>query len=256
MLLNKIVIYIRQGYSLKENCNNTLYNKLNAKGFVPCHVAEVGVWHPNTSNVFSYIMDGVKTTLVEPDPYSISLINEKFKQNTVTLHPVAICDFNGEVELCKRESSTFVSSLPSSPAIVNDGCNVTDSERFVAKAVKFDEIDDGTIDLITIDTEGSEWSVVKNMVSRPIVISVETHGGLYVNPHIDELVEWIGINNYKLWYLDDSDSVFVLSDKIKISSLDKLNLLWCKIKIRLKFIKKSISKKLKGNLRAIKSERR
>lgn len=125
---------------MKENCNDLLYKKVNKKGVALSHVAEVGVWHPNTSNILNYITDGLKTTLVEPDPYSINLIKEKFNNSAVTLHEVAVCDFDGEVELCKRASSTFVSTLPSSPAIANDGCTVSDSEKFTAKAIKFDEL--------------------------------------------------------------------------------------------------------------------
>jgi len=36
------------------------------------------------------------------------------------LFPYAVFDYNGGIELSKRESSTFVSILSSSPALVND----------------------------------------------------------------------------------------------------------------------------------------
>ena len=107
------------------DCNSLLYKKVEAKGFKPSHVAEIGVWHPSTSNIYKYIQDGLRTTLVEPDPESINLIKKKFKNNkNVSLHEVAVCDFNGQVDLCKRESSTFVNNLPSSPALVNDDCGI------------------------------------------------------------------------------------------------------------------------------------
>lgn len=231
---------------MKENCNSQLWQKVSSKKFHPTHVAEVGVWHPNTSNIYQYIADGVKTTLVEPDPESIELIRQKFGSSNVTLYEVAACDFDGSVELCKRESSTFVSSLQSSPALVNDGCNVATSDKFVAKAVRFSEIDDGEIDLISIDTEGSEWFVIKNMVSRPVVISLETHGGIYKNPYLSEIREWLTNNNYKLWYKDKSDSVYVHNDDITVTIADKVFLFFMDIVIVLKSFRKLLSKKLKS----------
>ena len=231
---------------MKKSCNNLLYNKVKEKGFLPTHVAEVGVWHPGTSNIISYIDDGLRSTLVEPDPNSIKLIKKNFLKHNVNLHEVAICDFDGEVELCKRGSSTFVSSLPSSPALVNDSCNIFDSEKFIAKAIKFDKIDDGTIDLLSIDTEGSEWFVIKNMVSRPVVLSIETHGGMYTNPYIKEILEWLASNHYKLWFKNKSDSIYVHDDKISVTFFEKITLVFVNINIKFKSIKKNIIKKLQN----------
>ncbi len=227
---------------MKNNSNNLLHQKVSAKKYFPSHVAEVGVWHPSTSNIYLYIHENIKTTLVEPDPESVKLIKSAFsKNNNVSLHEVAICDFNGEVDLYKRESSTFVSLLPSSPALVNDNMDLDNTDKFTAKALLFSEIDDGSIDLISIDTEGSEWFVIKHMKSRPTVISVETHGGIYINPYINELNNWMQKNNYILWYKDKSDSVFVLKDSIPITFTDKLNLIAMNILINLKYVKKKFS---------------
>lgn len=227
---------------MSNNYNNLLYQKVSEKNFTPKHAAEVGVWHPDTSNVYRYIQDGLKTTLIEPDPESIKLIKAAFGDKpNVSLHEVALCDFNGHVDLYKRQSSTFVSLLPSSPAMVNDSADLQQTEKFTAVATLFSEIDDGTIDLISIDTEGSEWFVIKNMVSRPTVISIETHGGIYINPYMKELSDWMRENNYILWYKDKSDSVYVLSDKIDILPGDKIKLLLMNIIIALKSVKKRLS---------------
>ncbi len=231
----------------EENCNVKFYQTVKQKGFTPKVVAEVGVWHPNTSNVYSYIEDGIKTILVEPDPKSIELIKNKWnKKSNVKLYEVALCDFEGEIKLCQRESSTFVSSLPDSPALANDNCNIEESEEFTAQAMKFSTIDDGTIDLISIDTEGSEWFVIKNMISRPTIISIETHGGVYVNPYLNELKTWMNENNYVLWFKDKSDSTYVLKNKIDVTLFDKINLSLSTTLIFIKSIKKRISKKIKN----------
>jgi len=231
---------------MSKNYNNLFYRKVMAKGFKPSHVAEVGVWHPNTSNVYQFIQDGTKTSLVEPDPHSIKLIKEEFGRNeNVTLYELALCDFNGEVELCKRESSTFISGLPSSPALINDDCDVEQTDKFTAKASLFGEIDDGTIDLISIDTEGSEWFVIKNMKSRPTVISIETHGGMYVNPYLKELQNWMDENNYILWYKDKSDSVFVLKSVLTVDLTDRSQLILSDFLISFKANKKRLGKRIK-----------
>ena len=223
--------------------NSLLYRRVNAKGFRPSHVAEVGVWHPNTSNIYQFINDGVRTTLVEPDPKSIALIKSEFgKKNNVTLYEFAACDFNGQVELCKRESSTFVSSLSSSPALVNDDYEIIQADKFLVEARLFNEIDDGTIDLLSIDIEGSEWFVVKNLRSRPTVISLETHGGIYINPHIDDLRNWMHENNYLLWYKDNSDSVYVLRSNLSVSLIDKMRLVNSNFVVAYRSCKKRLRK--------------
>ena len=228
---------------MTKNINSLLCRKVKAKGFRPSHVAEIGVWHPRTSNIYQYIQDGVKATLVEPDPDSIALIKSEFvNHDKVTLYEVAVCDFNGQVELCQRESSTFVSFLSSSPALVNDDCDIEQADKFTAEARLFSEIDDGTIDLLSVDTEGSEWFVIKNMRSRPTVISLETHGGMYVNPFLDKLLEWMDDNNYELWYKDKSDSLFVLRGTISVSVIDKIGLFKSNLVISFKAGKKRLGK--------------
>ena len=230
---------------MNQGCNTRLYEVMNKKKIFPKYVAEVGVWHPNTSNVYSYIMDEVKTMLVEPDPESIKLIKAEFNKPYVKLYEVALCDFDGKVELCQRGSSTFVSSLSNTPAIANDNCNIDKSEIFTAKAIKFSNIDNGDIELISIDTEGSEWFVIKNMISRPVVISIETHGGIYVNSYSKEIKHWMQENNYSLLYKNKSDSVYVLKNRIKFNFLDKIKLVIQQLFIWLKKQKKKISKKIK-----------
>ncbi len=229
-----------------ENINSLLYKKVRNKGFKPSHVTEVGVWRPETSNLYQYIQDGIRTTLIEPDPTSIKLIKSRFCNKTnVSLHEVAICDYNGEVELFKCESSTFVSNLPSSPSIVNDNFDIQNDDKFIAEAKLFSEIDDGTIDLLSVDIEGSEWFVIKNMISRPAVISIETHGGMYVNPYIDKILNWANENDYVLWFKDKSDSVFVLKNVIPVSFWDKIKLRVYNIIIFMKSIKKKMGRVLK-----------
>jgi FkbM family methyltransferase len=201
----------------------TIFKKLNKKGFKPQHVAEVGVYFPQTSNIYDYALQGTRTTFVEPNPDSIQRIKQHFEGcENITLHEVAVFDRNASVKLVQREASTFLSIVDNSPAIVNDLYQVNQADIFEVDAVTFDKIDDGTIDLISIDVEGSEWYVLQNLISRPAVISLETHGGLYKNPNLERIINWMRDHDYNIWYKDRSDSIFVKNGVFDINLCDRL----------------------------------
>lgn len=226
---------------MNENPEKGLYLQLERRGFTPSHVAEVGVYMPETSNIFDYIEAGIRTTLVEPDPDSITRIRERFDgYDNITLHTVAAYDFEGKLDLSQRDASTFVSELEESPAIVNDGYVVTDEDRFSVACTTFDTLDDGTIDLLSIDTEGSEWFVIKYLTSRPTVISVETHGAAYVNPHLDKIEAWMSENGYGLLYKEKCDSVYTRLDKLPPGLGDKLALLFRNAQLGLRRFRKRL----------------
>lgn len=227
--------------AMNEQPLKNLYVRLEKKGFQPQHVAEVGVYVPETSNIFDYIEAGIRTTLVEPDPESIKRIRKRFDgYEHVTLHTVAAYDFEGELELSQRDASTFVSQLESSPAIVNDGYVVSSDDQFSVPCTTFDTLDDGSIDLISIDTEGSEWFVVKHLKSRPDVISIETHGAAYTNPHIDEIRRWMSANDYVVLFKDKSDSVYVRPDRVAPGVGDKVSLLFRNASLALRRFRKRL----------------
>lgn len=221
-----------------------IYIKSKQKGFHPKHVCEVGVYLPPTSNVIDFINEGVRTTLVEPDPKSIKEIKSIFKDKlNVILHPVAVFDYDGELELSPLAASTFVSTLTASPALINSSHVPKDEEKFTVKCLKFDKIDDGSIELLSVDTEGCEWYVIKNLKSRPSIISIETHGKYYTNPFIKEILNWIKTNDYKVWYKDSSDTVFVKKDLFDISLKERLQLILVNTMNELIRLKRYIKKK-------------
>ena len=204
---------------------NLLVKMLKKKNYLPHHVYEVGVWHPRTSNIKYYIEKDIKTLLIEPDLESIALIEKEWgdKKNLI-LKTFACTDFEGTIDLHKAGSSSFVSSTNNSPAIVNDSFDIKKNVSTKVDAKKFSSEDPGDINLISIDTEGSEWYVIKHMISRPDIISIETHGGYYINPYIEEIKKWMGKHNYALWFKDNSDSVYVKKDVIKINFIELLSL--------------------------------
>lgn len=212
-----------------------IYTKCRDKGFRPRHVAEVGVWLPGEANVLDFLEEGVRTTLVEPDPRSANAIRERFGRcENVVFHAVAVADEAGELELLQRGASTFASNLPSSPALANDRYVPADEDRFVAPARRFDELDDGTIDLLSVDVEGSEWFVLKHMQSRPAVLSVELCGKRYTNPYRAEIERWLAEEGYVPWYLDHSDLVLVRRGTIRIDARDRWRLAAARLRLALR----------------------
>lgn len=190
-----------------------IFRKLKKKNIHFDHACEVGVYTPGYSNIIDFIKTGIKTTLVEADSSIAEKLREYFKgYKNVTIHGCAIWDYNGTVKLYRARASTFVSQLTSSPALANDAYMTSEGSSFEMECRVFSEIDDGTIDLLSIDIEGSEWYVLKHIRSSPKIISVETHGRHYINPFIDEIKKWTRQNNYVTWYKNVSDTVFVRKD--------------------------------------------
>lgn len=209
----------------KRPLNDTLYQKCKKKGLNFNHVAEVGVWSPETSNILGFIHDGIRATLVEPLPDKIESIKKYFiNYQDVTLFPYAVYDREGELDLFNKGASTFVGELKSSPALVNDKYIPKPDDKVTVQAKLFSSIDDATIDLLSVDTEGCEWYVLKFMLSRPIVISLETHGKKYINPFIKEIEQWMKDNDYDVWYNEKSDTIYVKRDTIQLTIWEKTKL--------------------------------
>ncbi|MBO0935136.1 FkbM family methyltransferase [Fibrella sp. HMF5335] len=202
----------------------TLYQRLKEKKVTFKHVCEVGVYVPTVSNIGDFIKDGIAATLVEADPDVAVDIAIYFSRYNILVHPVAMWDYNGTLQLSKAAASTFVSALASSPALENDGFQVATGATFDVPCKRFSEIDTGAFDLLSIDIEGSEWYVLKYMISRPNVISIETHGKFYVNPFIKEIRQWMQANDYIIWYKDRSDSVYIKRNFFVVSGYEKIAL--------------------------------
>lgn len=199
-----------------------IYRKSKSRNITFHHVCEVGVYLPETSNVIDFIKDNIRATLVEADAVTVEKIKDYFKGYPIQVFAVAVWDSNGTIKLSKAAASTFVTELESSPAIINDKYRISEENTFEVPCMVFSEIDDGTIDLLSIDIEGCEWYVIKHLKSRPKIISVETHGKYYTNPFITEITTWMSMEHYITWYKDKSDTVFVRENIFLPNANDKI----------------------------------
>lgn len=200
-----------------------LYRKCLDKGFKPTHAAEVGVYYPETSNILGFIKDGCKASLFEPDPGCVEKIRSYFSEySAVEVFPYAITDYVGKASLYQKGASSFLDNLEVSPAKANDSYVPSNEDKLEVEARKFSEFDDGGIDLLSVDTEGGEWYVIKNMVSLPTVIAIETDARNYVNPFLDEIVGWLSGKGYCIWFSDKSDTIFMKRNSFKLSLLERI----------------------------------
>lgn len=221
-----------------------IYKKLLNKNITFNHVCEVGVFLPEYSNIIDFIRKGIRATLVEADPKTAEKIVAYFKNDNVTVHPVAVFDRNGTIELSRYDQSTFVTVLKTTPAIVNDRYKQNQADVFTTECRLFSEIDTGDIDLISIDIEGCEWYVIDKMISRPKIISVETHSKAYINPNIHLINEWMEKNSYIMWYQDLSDTVYVQANLFNPGVGDKLETSYHKGRVQWKKFKQNIKSRL------------
>jgi FkbM family methyltransferase len=225
-----------------------LYKKCSAKKITLRHICEVGVFMPEMSNILDFIVkDRLRTTLVEPDPKSIAAIRNYFHDyQNVCLLPYAVYDHHGVLELVQRNASTFVSTLPYSPAQVNDEYQIRKEDTFTVECRTFNELDDGTIDLLSVDTEGSEWYVIKELVSRPVIISVETHGKSYLNPFYGEIRDWMAANGYERWWLNKTDTVYRRKGAFTVSSAENFRLALMDVYVKFRRARKKLERVFRG----------
>jgi len=203
--------------------NDTLFLRCKEKNIHTSHVCEVGVYLPETSNILGFIREGIRATLVEADPYINRKLNEYFSSfPQVRIVENAVYFENKLLEFCRAEASTFVREIPMSPALANDKFDVKKANTFTVEAKRFDEIDDGTIDILSIDTEGCDWYVLQSMTSRPTVISIETGIKKYSNPFLKEIRNWMLTFGYEIWYRDGSDTVYVKNNSITLNLQEKV----------------------------------
>ena len=220
-----------------------IYRKSKKRDMSFRHVCEVGVYLPETSNIIDFIKDGIRATLVEADMDKVEKIKSYFNGYNINIFRVAVWDYSGIIKLSKAAASTFVTELKSSPAVVNDKYKISQEDTFEVPCMIFSDIDDSTIDLLSIDIEGSEWYVLKYLKSRPAVISVETHGKYYTNPFITEIQDWMERENYILWFKDASDTVFVRRNVLIPSIADKINNRLVEVKLGWKKFKRNFKKR-------------
>lgn len=123
----------------------------------------------------------------------------------------AICDQPGEVVIVDHTGSSYVKGIRGCSALCNPELARRESSfrTEISSAVHAAEIDDGRIELLCADCEGSEWFMLRDMISRPKAIKLELRYGGYVNPYDAEIRAWLSREKYisvQSW--TDGDELF------------------------------------------------
>jgi FkbM family methyltransferase len=187
--------------NLSEICNNIK--------FTPKHVIEVGVAEPWNSHVKEFFFSCPKIQMFEPNPKYYKMLVEWYSGlSNLTIHNLAVANTNDKIGF--YTDATSIKDVPYNTAdkMVPNYSRSQDN-LIEVQACTIDNFDDNNIDIIAIDTEGSEWFTLKHMISRPKIVCVETHGTNYINPFITEILNWMKENNYQKYSQDNSDTVFI-----------------------------------------------
>ncbi len=172
------------------------------------HAVEVGVWLPAFCHVSKFIDAGVRVQLVEPQPEVAKELDKKWGHlDNVTIHRVAVAAEAGEVTMFRPHPLPTAHLQGSDPPSKHEGRDGV--HRITVPAITFDTIDDGTIDVLSCDTEGSDWHVISKLKSRPTVIAVEMHHSRWRNKHHDEIIRWMEDNSYLNYGVIGGDDIYV-----------------------------------------------
>ena len=200
----------------------------------PKQVVEIGAYLSQHLVCLPFVHDPqCRIQLIEPNPKCVRELNATFKTfANIEIYSFAIAPLAGRVNLMipkaygrhsAAEASAFLESLEGSPYTSREQAGFPEKlKRKAVEAVTMDRFDDGSIDGLVIDTEGSEWYALENLVSRPAVISVEMEGpSSYRNPHFDDIMNWMNSENYQLHQIESvnrpegrvpTDYIFVRND--------------------------------------------
>lgn len=173
-------------------------------------LCEVGVGPPSMAfGLLVMQQPNVHVMLFEPNrAYAQELRSAIAGKTNVELHEVAIGDENGEIEFFDEGTSSSMAGI-ASPSQQHKGAEAP-RPSYKVPVRQISEFDHGQIDLLRLDTEGSEWFCIKHLVSRPRQIVVEIYNNLatYINPYLYEIQEWAEQNGYKLVSIRDSDFTY------------------------------------------------
>src|SRR5574343_261685 len=173
------------------------------------HLVEVGC--TGISCFHEMLNCGIETRLdiFEPHPKHLEIIQNFYKNfPNVFIHPYAIWKEKGKVKFHDQGVTSFIDGIIS-PAISNNNYN---GNNFIeVDTITFNEFDTGSIDLIDLDIEGSEWYALEFMISRPKIIIIEMEWVKYKNPFFQKIVNWMNENKYLLSEVKDANHLYELT---------------------------------------------
>lgn len=202
--------------------------------FNPNVIFEIGVGSDlSKSTALTISTKDSKIILFEANPNSYKKLKKQLGKDkpNVTLINVAIGDNNKKIKLWDLEDCSFVDGIKS-PIVQNNNNDIKkacpNGKLLNVKCRKISEYDNGNIEYLMIDCEGSEWFVLKHLISRPEAIIIELFDGdkqnpYYINPYKKEIEEWFKINDYSCVNSDVSNSLYIKNYYIPLLRKGSIN---------------------------------
>lgn len=209
-----------------KNIFETLTPMCEALNFKPEYIIQVGASISEAqADEHKLFIESKKTLLFEPNPKEFERVRNVYGEYpNIVIYNIGIYKYADKLKFYGLGGTTYLSEIKESPVKVIDGYAEQENQVFWANCATIDGFDDGNIDLLLIDCEGSEWFVLEKLKSRPVLISLETHSpsGKYLNPFIKEIYNWMKENNYIPFAFNESDTVFANTSVLQVTknSLD------------------------------------
>lgn len=192
--------------------------------FYPKHIVEIGVGMYDGISTINLIKNGSSAIVFEPNPsFYQNIVENLGKTPDLQILNIGIYHTPGIQKFYDKWACTFIGEMyDHSGAKIQDKYEIDEKDSFLCVVDTIDHHDNGKIDLLCMDCESCEWFVLEKLISRPTIIQIETHSFYsYYQPfNIDKIRQWFNDNDYGLFALNESDSVFVKKEKLENADLN------------------------------------
>lgn len=167
---------------------------------------EIGVHIYPRCRLKKEIDHGKNVVLFEPKPTAAEDIRKNIEgKSNVTFHEVALANFNGTQNLYVDDEASAYLEAVKEP---NDR-TINHSKVIKVEVKKISEFDEGNIDVLMMDAEGSEALILETLKSRPRCIIAEVDKTGYTKDKGADIYAWMGTNGYIFLEKCGSDALFV-----------------------------------------------
>ncbi len=194
----------------------------------PVNVYEVGAgpWHTLRSRPL-WDRAAWRFTLIEPNPlvYADLALRAQAHPNVRVLG-LACAEREGLHPLVLLGDRSFLMGVSSPMQGLYHGRAEEMWSQFVLPVygVPFVRLDPGDIDLLYLSVEGAEWTVLRQLVSRPAIIAFPCYAANdygYVMPHVIEAKDWLERQGYQpIKGLTDELATYVRTAAVKGGKLE------------------------------------
>ncbi len=160
-------------------------------------LVEVGCTKVSSFHNFITLDPELRLDIIEPIPDNLNDIREFYKNNpNVFVHPFAVWYQPGKIKMHSLGVLSYIDGTMS-PAISGFGYKPDAQKVVEVDAITFDQFDEGDIDMLDLDMEGAEFSVLKNLISRPEFIITENNEM--------QIQMWMDDHNYEQFAYQDAN---------------------------------------------------